>query len=145
MGFTIAYFFGSATVHDLEYLYALCDYESMPIQIARIYDASKKPGEYRILIDRLWPRGVSKEKAALDVWAKDIAPSAELREWFSHKPERFAEFFARYERELDNNPALPDFIATLKVHPNAVLLYAAKDPHVNHAMVLQKYLVPKLR
>ena len=128
-----------AAYSPLEQLTALCNYGGMNIRIARIY-GDAQPSGYRILVDRLWPRGVSKERADLDEWAKDIAPSAELRTWFGHKPERFAEFSRHYEAELHANPALSEFIGTLKRHANVVLLYGAKDPQVNHAAVLQKYL-----
>lgn len=114
----------------------------MKIRVERIYESKNLSG-YRILIDRLWPRGVSKEKAALDYWAKTIAPSSELRSWFGHKPERFAEFTARYIDELDNNTELPRFIKILRQHPEIVLLYGAKDKNINHAVVLQKYLNKK--
>jgi uncharacterized protein YeaO (DUF488 family) len=115
----------------------------MNMQIARIYDVENIEG-YRVLIDRLWPRGVSKEKANLDLWAKDIAPSTDLREWFGHEPERFVEFSHRYREELDNNPAMFAFIDELQAHSKVVLLYAAKDPKVNHARVLIEYLQQKL-
>lgn len=115
----------------------------MKIHIARIYDEADNTG-FRVLVDRLWPRGVSREKAQLDVWAKDIAPSPELRQWFDHKSERFSEFSVRYMHELDGNPALPEFIKSITGQPQVTLLYAAKDPQVNHAVVLQKYLEQKV-
>lgn len=109
-------------------------------QIKRIYEPAEKSDGCRVLVDRLWPRGVSKEKAALDEWLKDAAPSPELREWFGHKPERFEEFSARYEDELTRNPA----VATLKDlesrQRTVTLLYAAHDPEVNHAKVLLGFL-----
>ena len=117
----------------------------MAIRIARVYEPAKRPGEYRVLVDRLWPRGISKQKAALDSWAKEVAPSTELRKWFNHDPERLAEFSARYMRELDNNPAAPEFITQLKDHANVTLLYGAKDPRVNHAVVLRKYVLQKIK
>ena len=101
--------------------------------------SSEKDG-YRILVDRLWPRGVSKEEAALDVWFKDIAPSAQLRTWFGHKAERFAEFTARYETELENNPAVAQLMSIIKEPQPVTLLYAARDPVSNHAQVLLAYL-----
>lgn len=114
--------------------------EHMTINIQRIYDTAKTDG-YRVLVDRLWPRGVSREKAALDEWAKDLAPSADLRTWFGHKPERFKEFAVRYQHELDANAdVVKEFVARCKTHKNIVLLYGAKDPQVNHALVLQDYL-----
>ena len=108
-------------------------------QIKRIYDELADDG-YRVLVDRLWPRGVSKERAALDEWCKDIAPSPDLRKWFGHDPERFEEFTARYEDELSHNAGLKDILAGWRKHQKVTLLYAAHDPQVNHALVLQKYL-----
>jgi uncharacterized protein YeaO (DUF488 family) len=108
--------------------------------IKRIYDAPATTDGYRVLVDRLWPRGVSKEKAALDLWLKDIAPSPDLREWFGHQPERFQEFSARYQAELEQNPAVGALHALAKDHMTITLLYAAHDPAINHAVVLQRYL-----
>lgn len=116
----------------------------MNISTARVYDAAPKPGEFRVLVDRLWPRGVSKERAALDLWAKDIAPSPDLRTWFGHKPERFKEFSVRYTAELRTNPALPAFLDEIKKHAHVTLLYGAKDPAVNHAVVLLRFLRARL-
>lgn len=93
----------------------------------------------RILVDRLWPRGLSKAKAALDGWNKKVAPSPELRKWFGHKPERFAEFSKRYRAELKNNPAVAE-IKALK--GKVTLVYGARDPAINHAVVLAKVLKP---
>lgn len=110
-------------------------------QIKRIYEPADEHDGFRVLVDRLWPRGVSRERAALDEWLKDVAPSPELREWFGHKPEYFEEFAARYEAELHNNQtavqALRDFE---KQHTKVTLLYAAHDPSINHAVVLRDYL-----
>ncbi|HWT55818.1 MAG TPA: DUF488 family protein, partial [Candidatus Microsaccharimonas sp.] len=95
---------------------------------------------YRVLVDRLWPRGVTKEKAMLDEWIKEVAPSPELRTWFGHKPERFEEFKLRYEQELYNNPALEHLAEIIKGHTSTTLLYAATDPAINHAQVLLSYV-----
>lgn len=110
------------------------------IQIKRIYEEPAGSDGTRVLVDRLWPRGVSKERAALDLWLKDIAPSPELRMWFDHKPERFAEFSARYQDELSRNPAMTTLKELIEKATNVTLLYAAKDPEVNHAIVLLNYL-----
>lgn len=110
------------------------------VHIKRIYEAPSLDDGYRILIDRLWPRGVSKESAALDLWLKEIAPTPELRTWFGHAPERFEEFKARYEIELEQNPALTLLRDLIKQHKNVTLLYAAHDPQINHAVVLRDYL-----
>jgi uncharacterized protein YeaO (DUF488 family) len=112
----------------------------MSIRIKRIYDEPAGGDGYRVLVDRLWPRGVSKEKAALDSWMKEIAPSPELRVWFGHKPERFEEFSARYKSELDGNPAVGELRSVIKENQDVTLLYAARDTKVNHAAVLAEYL-----
>lgn len=111
----------------------------MAIAIRRVYDPPKVSDGFRVLVDRLWPRGLTKEKAALDLWAKDVAPSPELRKEFNHKPEKFAEFKKLYRFELSRNPALAVFRAELK-RPKVTLLFAAHDPKVNHAAVLADYL-----
>ena len=109
------------------------------IHIRRIYDAPGANEGLRILVDRLWPRGVSKTMAALDLWAKDTAPSAELREWFGHRPERFPEFERRYRSELESNPAFVELRAFVG-RRNATLLFGAKDRECNQAVVLAEQL-----
>jgi uncharacterized protein YeaO (DUF488 family) len=111
----------------------------MSFQIKRIYEPAKTADGARILVDRLWPRGVKKSKARLTLWMKDIAPSPELRVWFDHIPERFGQFRRRYERELANNPALGELRKLGRGKP-VTLLYAAHDPKINHAVVLQSVL-----
>lgn len=113
----------------------------MKVQTKRVYDEPASTDGYRVLVDRLWPRGVSKGRAKLDEWMKDIAPSPELRTWFGHKPERFNEFTARYNLELDNNPTIEQLEKIIKMHETVTLLYAAHDPDVNHAQVLRTYLI----
>lgn len=110
------------------------------IRLRRIYEEPTVADGYRILVDRLWPRGVSKQKAALDLWLKDVAPTPELRTWFGHDPEKFAEFSARYKSELRQNPAVQTLRELMRQHPDITLLYAAHDPAVNHARVLQEFL-----
>lgn len=112
----------------------------MGLKLKRIYDAPSADDGYRVLVDRLWPRGVSKEKATLDLWLKDVAPSPELRTWFGHKPERFEEFTARYRSELDSNPAVAELRQIIGSHKSVTLLYTAHDPKINHAAVLEDYL-----
>ena len=111
----------------------------MTIAIKRVYDPPEPSDGFRVLVDRLWPRGLTKEKAALDLWAKDIAPSTELREEFNHRPEKFAEFKKHYRLELSKNPALVAFRKELK-QPKVTLLFGARDPKINHAAVLAEYL-----
>lgn len=106
----------------------------------RIYEQAEENDGYRVLVDRLWPRGVSKERAALDDWAKELAPSTELRQWFGHKPERFKEFTERYETELKNNADLPLCLKEWYKHPIVTLLYGARDEANNEAIVLKNYI-----
>lgn len=106
----------------------------------RIYDDASAGDGYRVLVDRLWPRGVSKERANLDEWAKDIAPSTELRKWFSHDPAKYAEFTKRYIDEVKLNPDAPALLAEWRKHEVVTLLYGARDTNANEAVVLQNYL-----
>ncbi|GJM68554.1 hypothetical protein HMSSN036_07700 [Paenibacillus macerans] len=113
------------------------------IAVKRIYEASASGDGYRILVDRLWPRGVKKEQAAIDEWMKAVAPSPELRKWFNHQPERFAAFSDSYVRELETDPeraVLAARIRELAEKQRVTLVYAAKDPACNHAVVLQRWL-----
>jgi uncharacterized protein YeaO (DUF488 family) len=109
------------------------------IAIKRAYDPPSSQDGTRILVDRLWPRGVAKAKAALDGWNKDVAPSTALRKWFDHRPERFAEFAKRYRAELKNNPTVAELRA---LKGKVTLVYGARDPAINHAVVLAKVLKP---
>ena len=111
----------------------------MPFQIKRIYEPASAADGARVLVDRLWPRGISKTDARLSEWLKDIAPSPRLRQWFGHDPERFAEFRSRYEKELRDNPLTPE-LAGMGKKGVVTLLYAARDPEVNHAVVLLSVL-----
>jgi len=110
------------------------------LHIKRVYDPPAAGDGQRILVDRLWPRGVSKEAAALDEWFKDIAPSPELRKWFGHQPERFAAFSERYRAELAANEEAVDHVKALLAKGDVTLLYAAHDPACNHALVLAEFL-----
>ena len=109
-------------------------------RIKRVYDEPADGDGYRALVDRLWPRGVTKKRAALDEWCKDIAPSSELRTWFDHDPAKFDEFSARYEDELAQNPAVGELLVRVKDQSVVTLLYGAKDSQVNHAVVLARFL-----
>lgn len=115
----------------------------MSVLIKRIYERPSSDDGFRVLVDRLWPRGVTKERAELDDWLKDVAPSPELRKWWNHNPETMAEFAVRYRAELDDNPAIATLREFIAEHPVVTLLYGAKDPKVNHALVLQEYLAKK--
>lgn len=110
------------------------------IQIKRIYEEYSEDDGYRVLVDRLWPRGVSKEEARLDEWLKEIAPSTGLRKWFDHDPDKFDEFSARYKGELTRKEEVADHLLTIAEKQNVTLLYAAKDEEHNHAKVLKDFL-----
>jgi len=113
------------------------------IAIKRVYDEPKKSDGTRILVDRLWPRGLSKEKASVDVWLKEVAPSNELRKWFSHGAAKWVEFQKRYAEELKANPeGLAALRAEAKKGP-ITLLYGAHDEEHNQAVALEKMLQGK--
>jgi uncharacterized protein YeaO (DUF488 family) len=111
------------------------------LQIKRVYQAASPEDGFRLLVDRLWPRGLSKAAAQIDLWLKNIAPSATLRRWFGHDPARWQTFQREYIAELEQHPADTEQIqALLKQHQRVTLLYAAKDDKHNHAVVLLAYL-----
>jgi uncharacterized protein YeaO (DUF488 family) len=112
-----------------------------PLKIKRIYDIPSAQDGFRILVDRLWARGITKERAALDYWYKDIAPSSDLRKWFAHKPENFTEFSKMYTEELKLKCETIKEIKELAGQKPVTLLYAAKDPKINHAVVLQNFVM----
>ena len=109
--------------------------------IKRIYEPANPNDGYRVLVDRLWPRGESKERAALDEWAKDIAPSTDLRKWFAHDPAKFAAFTKRYIDEVKQNPEAAGIISNWRKHDKVTLLYGARDSANNEAEVLRQYLL----
>lgn len=110
------------------------------IQIKRVYDSPLAEDGLRILIDRLWPRGLSKEQAQIDFWYKEIAPTNELRSWFSHKPELFEEFSRKYTKELESQKSILKEIKELAKKEQVTLLYSAKNTEFNNAVVLKKIL-----
>lgn len=110
------------------------------IEVKRIYEIHSDSDGYRILVDRLWPRGLKKEKAEIDEWNKNIAPSTELRKWFGHKPENFEQFTALYKTELSTKAEDLKRINAIAKSQNITLLYAAKDECINHAIILQEVL-----
>jgi uncharacterized protein YeaO (DUF488 family) len=109
------------------------------ISIKRVYEEPGSREGMRVLVDRLWPRGLTKEKAAVDLWMKDVAPSPSLRTWFDHREDRFAEFGRRYRAELELNPAVAELRA-LAAKRKVTLVYGARDEYVNHAAVLADWL-----
>ena len=115
----------------------------MNIKIKRAYEQPAEADGFRILVDRLWPRGLTKEKASLDLWLKEIAPSTELRKWFGHDPEKWSGFRGRYETELKHNDdPVKTIIDKAKKGP-ITLIYGARDQEHNEAVVLKQYLEKK--
>ncbi len=114
------------------------------IKIKRAYEPPSPKDGRRILVDRLWPRGLRKDAASLDLWSKDIAPTTSLRTWFDHRADRFAEFKQRYRDELKSNPAVTEVLRQIG-RRNITLVYAAHDPVVNHAVVLAEFLTKAQR
>ena len=113
----------------------------MPIiHVKRIYDAPAAEDGWRVLVDRLWPRGLSKERASVDYWAKDSAPSTELREWFAHDAAKWVAFKARYRQELEQSGAWQTLRGEVAAHDVVTLLFAARDVEHNNAMALREFL-----
>ena len=116
----------------------------MTLKIKRVYDQPDKSDGFRVLVDRIWPRGLTKEKAAVDLWAKDLSPGTELRKWFNHEEEKWPEFKRRYSLELEARPgAVEDFVKLLHTHPRLTLLFGAKSEERNQAVALREYLAAK--
>lgn len=109
------------------------------LRLKRIYDQPEKDDGVRILVDRLWPRGLNKEKAKVDLWLKNIAPSNELRKWFGHEPDKWDEFKKRYCAELKKNSAVTQLKEYMK-KGRVTLLYSAKDEKHNNAVALKEFL-----
>jgi uncharacterized protein YeaO (DUF488 family) len=112
----------------------------MKVQIKRVYDEPSAADGTRILIDRLWPRGVSKAQAQVDLWLKAIAPSTPLRQWFGHDPGKWEEFKTRYKAELDHNSEAVAHLKAYMAKGTVTLVYGAKDQEHNDAVVLQEYV-----
>lgn len=115
----------------------------MPVRIKRVYEGAAPEDGYRVLVDRIWPRGVSKEAAALDRWEKEVAPSSSLRKWFGHRPERFEEFRRQYLEELAGLDGASGPLRELSErakHGTVTLVYGAKDRLHNQAAVLAELL-----
>lgn len=113
----------------------------MSVVVKRIYEPIAPRDGYRILVDRLWPRGIKKEDAEINSWLKDVAPSTELRKWFHGGEGNFAEFRKKYLAELKQNPALKELKALVKENKKVTLLYGAKNEAENHAIILATLLV----
>lgn len=112
----------------------------MEVRIKRVYETPDREDGERILVDRLWPRGLTKEKAKVDLWLKDVAPSTELRKWFAHDPDKWAEFQTRYRQELKANKEPLALLKQEVAKGPATLVYGARDEQHNEAVILQKIL-----
>ncbi|HET8552509.1 MAG TPA: DUF488 domain-containing protein [Gammaproteobacteria bacterium] len=115
----------------------------MSIRIKRIYDAPSRGDGRRVLVDRVWPRGIKKDEAKLDDWLKDVAPSTPLRKWFGHDPDKWPEFQTRYRKELDTRSEAVGQLAGYARKGTLTLLYGARDVQHNQAVVLRDYLQKK--
>lgn len=118
----------------------------MKIKVERIYDNTKVDGSFRILVDRLWPRGLSKDKVKIDLWQKDIAPSDSLRKWFAHDEKKWDQFKDKYFKQLDKNDRSVSMVLNkAKEGSSIILLYSAKEERFNNAVALKEYLEMKLK
>ncbi|MGE4370043.1 MAG: DUF488 domain-containing protein [Burkholderiaceae bacterium] len=113
---------------------------AMSLQLKRVYDPAEPGDGYRILVDRLWPRGMSKDQAHIDLWLKDVAPTPALRRWFGHDPSKWQAFRRRYFQELAQNTQTVRLITDRSGRETVTLLYAAKDTQHNHALALQQFI-----
>lgn len=121
-----------------------CEYDMShgpDIRIKRVYERSSESDGFRILVDRLWPRGLKKDEAEIDLWARDVAPSTELRRWFAHDPAKFQEFKTLYLAELGQNRSCLEPLLEAAQGRTITLVYGARDQHHNHAIVLQEMLI----
>jgi uncharacterized protein YeaO (DUF488 family) len=112
----------------------------MKIRLKRVYEPASKGDGCRVLVDRVWPRGVRKEEAQIDVWLKEVAPSTALRKWFGHEPARWEEFEKRYFAELNAHPEVVEELVRLAKRGLVTLVYGAKDETHNNAVALKEYL-----
>jgi uncharacterized protein YeaO (DUF488 family) len=112
----------------------------MEIKIKRAYESPSDSDGCRILVDRLWPRGISKEKAKIDFWPKELAPSTELRHWYGHDPEKWSEFKSRYFAELDANPELVKELLEYVRKGAVTFVYSSKEQRLNNAVALKEYV-----
>ena len=113
------------------------------IRLKRVYDSPAVEDGFRVLVERLWPRGIKKAEAHIDVWMKEIAPSTDLRKWFAHDPAKWEEFSKRYEKELDENSELVNILEQKSRQTTVTLIYAAHDVRHNSAFVLKRIIEKK--
>jgi len=116
------------------------------IKLKRIYEEPAKDDGFRVFVDHLWPRGMKKENVHYDLWAKDIAPSTDLRKWFHEDPDnRWDTFFSSYQKELSHSDNMKTFVEKIKDYPVITLLYGLKDTKHNHALIIKDYLEKLLK
>ena len=113
----------------------------MPIALKRVYDTSSNDDGVRILVDRLWPRGLSKQRAKIDRWLREAAPSTDLRRWYNHEPSKWAEFKRRYFVELRESEEVLLSVLEEATHSKVTLLFAAREGKLNNAVALKEYLL----
>ena len=122
---------------------------SLQIRLKRVYESPAEDDGYRVLVERLWPRGIAKAEARLDLWARDLAPSHELRKWFEHDPERWPEFRARYHQELDDSnddPHVHDAVETVIERARSgivTFVFASREERFNNAVALREWLIAR--
>jgi uncharacterized protein YeaO (DUF488 family) len=117
----------------------------MALKVKRAYDAPENADGFRVLVDRIWPRGLTKTSARIDLWLKDIAPSAALRKWFGHDPTKWPEFRKRYFRELDEKPEAIAELENLLSKRRVTFVFSARDNEHNNAIALKDYVESKSR
>ena len=115
------------------------------VRIKRIYEPPETSDGFRVLVDRVWPRGMKKETAAIDVWMKEVAPSTDLRKWFNHEPGKWAAFSKAYKGELKKSPVMNELMEYIKKHKTITILYSAKDEQHNQAVVLLQFINERLK
>lgn len=115
------------------------------IRIKRVYEPAEAQDDFRVLVDRVWPRGLTKEQVGAELWLRDIAPSTALRKWFAHDPSKWDEFKRRYFAELDRNPDSVRVLLKVARERTVTLLYSAHDPEHNQAVALKEYLVSRFK
>ncbi len=116
----------------------------MTIKIKRIYEPFMKSDGYRVLVDRLWPRGIKTNDAHIDTWMKGVAPSTVLRKWFDHDPEKWTRFIKKYKDELKGSLSFEELISLIRKHKLVTLVYAAKDEQYNQAMALKQFIIDSI-
>jgi len=117
----------------------------MEIKIKRAYEKPDSSDGYRILVDRLWPRGLTKERAQVDFWPKELAPSAELRLWYAHDPEKWADFRSHYFAELDEKPEMVNVLLQYVRKGTVTFIYSSKEEKLNNAVALKEYIKSIMR